>query len=222
MSAPSSTVDRYLEAIYCISFEGDVVRPGHLATWLSVSPPSVSDAVQRLRRDGWIEVRHDRSIVLTPEGLTVASNLIRRHRILERWLTDGLHLDWAAADEEAEKLSSSISDQLIDRIDESLGRPHTCPHGNLIPGREAPYGELMALAEVASGSRVIVRRISEVAEHEARDFLAKLAHHGISEGSVVSLIHASPLDGDLQVAISDQTFVMSRREASLVWVEASK
>lgn len=222
MSTPSSTVDRYLEAIYCISFEGDVVRPGHLATWLSVSPPSVSDTVHRLRRDGWIEVRHDRSIVLTPEGLSVASNLIRRHRILERWLTDGLHLDWAAADEEAEKLSSSISDQLIDRIDESLGRPSTCPHGNLIPGRDAPYGELMALASVESWRPVTVRRISEVAEHEARDFLAKLAQHGICEGSVVTLVDGSPPVGDLQVSIGDRTFLMSRREASLVWVEDFK
>ncbi len=219
MSAPSSTVDRYLEAIYCISFEGDVVRPGHLATWLSVSPPSVSDSVHRLRRDGWIEVRPDRSIVLTPEGLSVASNLIRRHRILERWLTDGLHLDWAAADEEAEKLSSSISDQLIERIDESLGRPRTCPHGNLIPGREAPYGELTALAAVVAESRVVVRRISEVAEHEARDFLAKLAQHGIGEGSIVSVTDDFSPDGDVRVLVNERNIVMSKREASLVWVE---
>ena len=222
MGTISSTGEKYLEAIYCISFEGEVVRPGHLATWLSVSPPSVSDAIQRLQRDGWIHVRDDRSIELSPEGLGVASNLIRRHRILERWLTDGLGLDWASADEEAERLSTSMSDQLIDRIDASMGRPLTCPHGNLVPGREAPYGELTALANVQSGIPVVVRRISEVAEHEARDFLTRLSNYGICEGATISLVAATTDAGEVAVDIECKRFAITSSEARLVWVEESE
>jgi hypothetical protein len=107
--------------------------------------------MQRLQRDGWIHVRDDRSIVRSSEELAVASTLIQRHRILERWLTDGLGLDWGIEDEEAERLSTSIPDQLIDCIDEFLGRPRTCLRDNLVPGLESPYGELTVLANVDAG-----------------------------------------------------------------------
>ena len=131
----SSTVDKYLEAIFYIAAEGDVVRPSRLAHWLDVRPPTVTNALARLLRDGWIDSHDDRSVTLTDKGVDTASALVRRHRILERWLTQVLGFDWASADDEAERLSSSISDELIDRIDASLNFPSTCPHGNVIPGR---------------------------------------------------------------------------------------
>ena len=75
------------------------------------------------------------------------------HRLLERWLTDVLGLDWAAADEEAQRLASGVSELVADRLDETLGYPATCPHGNVVPGREPPYGELVALSDLQPGCR---------------------------------------------------------------------
>ncbi len=220
VSAHTATVDRYLQAIYCIAAEGEVVRPGRLAYWLSVAPPTVTNALARLRRDGWVELGEDRSVSLTDAGRETATALVRRHRILERWLTDVLGLDWASADLEAERLSSSISEEVVDRIDLSMGSPSTCPHGNVIPGRVAPYGALVALAELAPGTAAVVRRVSEVAEHEAPTLLTTLAAHAIAEGTPVTLVGVGE-DTSLTVRVGDRAFSLARAAAASIWVEVA-
>ncbi|MHB1209056.1 MAG: metal-dependent transcriptional regulator [Acidimicrobiales bacterium] len=218
-SGTSTTVDRYLETIYCVAGEGEVVRPSRLAQWLGVSAPTVSDAVQRLERDGWVTIAGDRSVQLTTQGHAKASSIVRRHRILERWLTDTLGFDWAAADEEADRLSSVISDDVIERIDESMGSPLTCPHGNPIPGRTPSYGRLTTLADLEPGTVAIVRRISEVAEHEARALLLSLHEIGVAEGShIVVSAHAS-LDAHLMVEIDERALALPSASAKWIWVE---
>ena len=217
----SATVDRYLEAIFYISSEGEVVRPGRLATWLSVSAPTVTEAMRRLQRDGWITIKKDRSIVLTDLGQESAANLVRHHRILERWLTDVLGLDWATADDEADRLSSAISDYLIDRIDASLHRPLTCPHGNAIPGRQAPYGQLTALAALPVGAPATIRRISEVAEHDARELLTMLAEHEIAEGTVVQVSEPASSPDEIAALGDGKRVMLSMAAAQLIWVEVA-
>lgn len=219
--APShtSTVDRYLEAIYCIAAEGEIVRPSRLTYWLDVSAPTVSDAVQRLKRDGWVEIASDRSITLTETGDRVATEIVRRHRILERWLTDSLGFDWAAADAEADRLSSAMSNEVVAQIDASMGFPSTCPHGNVIPGRVSPYGVLIALADLEPGTLVTIRRISEVAEHEARALLLMLAEHGIHEGSEVAVTHTDLGPNDVEIVISGKLLTLSIEAARLIWVD---
>ena len=222
MSTPhTETVDKYLEAIYYIAAEGEVVRPGRLAYWLSVSAPTVSDALARLRRDGWIEIGPDRSVTLTETGRTTATGLVRHHRILERWLTDVLNFDWATADVEADRISSSISDAVIDQIDVSMGSPATCPHGNVIPGRAAPYGVLVALADLEPGTPATVRRISEVAEHDAPALLSTLAEHSIHEGSEVTVAPADVGPGEVALVVRGEPFTLALDAAQLIWVETS-
>lgn len=215
----TATVDKYLEAIYCIAGEGEVVRPSRLAYWLAVSAPTVSDALQRLKRDGWVELGADRSVTLTKSGETTATALIRRHRILERWLTDVLGFDWGAADVEADRISSAISDVVVNQIDLSMGSPSTCPHGNVIPGRSAPYGELVALADLWPGKAATVRRISEVAEHEAPALLSMLADHAMKEGSEVNVAAPSNETDDVAITIAGEPLTLSREAAQLIWVE---
>jgi DtxR family Mn-dependent transcriptional regulator len=216
--ATSTTVDRYLESIYCIEGEGETVRPSRLAVWLGVSAPTVSVALQRLSRDGWIDVAEDRSVVLTPAGQVAASAIVRRHRVLERWLVDVLAFDWATADVEAEGLAVAFSDAVVDRLDRSMGLPTTCPHGNPIPGRAPGYGELVALASLQPGVAAPIRRISEVAEHEARALLTTLADHGIEEGSVVEVLGAPTAD-TLSVRCADDRFELPTPAAGWIWVE---
>jgi DtxR family Mn-dependent transcriptional regulator len=220
MTGPhSATVDKYLEAIYCIAGEGEVVRPSRLAYWLGVSAPTVSDALQRLKRDGWVVLGADRSVALTEIGARNATALARRHRILERWLTDVLNFDWAAADIEAERVASSISDAVVDQIDLSMGSPSTCPHGNVIPGRVAPYGELVALADLEPGTPGFIRRISEVAEHEAPALLLMLAEHSIKEGTEVNVSDASLALDEVAITIAGAPLTLSMEAARLIWVE---
>jgi DtxR family transcriptional regulator, Mn-dependent transcriptional regulator len=214
----TSTVDRYLETIYYIAAEGDVVRPGHLSAWLGVSAPTVSEALRRLERDGWIATAKDRSVTLTATGERVAASIVRRHRVLERWLTDVLHFDWAAADIEAERIAVSVSDEVIDRIDVSMGAPTTCPHGNAIPGRTPAYGTLVAIGDLAPGVPARVRRISEVGEHEGPLLLQLLAGHGIGEDCpVVVVAHADA--GSVSVRARDVEVELPASAVGTIWVE---
>ena len=130
-----------------------------------------------------------------------------------------LAFDWAEADAEADRLSSAVSDAVIDRIDASMGRPLTCPHGNAIPGRTPRYGELVSLADLEPGTPAHVRRISEVAEHEARTLLRSLQDAGIREGShvVVSAEIADPTV--LSVDVSGRTLTIATTAARWIWVE---
>ncbi len=83
--------------------------------------------------------------------MALASGVVRVHRLLERWLTDVLGFDWATADNYAQEIAPGMSDDVAERLDEHLGRPTTCPHGNVIPGKTAPYGELESLARADAG-----------------------------------------------------------------------
>ena len=218
MPRRTATVDHYLETIYCIAAEGEIVRPSRIADWLDVSAPTVSVALQRLARDGWIEIAVDRSVMLTPAGETAASSIVRRHRVLERWLTDVLGFDWATADIEADRLASAVSDDVLARVDDSMNHPTTCPHGNPIPGRDPPYGRLIALVDLEPNAPARVERISEIAEHEARQLLRQLAEYGVETGTEVSLASgAAP--GSLDVLIKGRNVTLATATARMIWVE---
>jgi DtxR family Mn-dependent transcriptional regulator len=215
----SETTERYLEAIYYIEHEGEVPRPGRLAEWLGVSAPTVTVSVQRLARDGLIRIAGDRSVELTDGGAEAAATIVRRHRIVERWLTDVLGFDWATADLEAQSLTHGMSATVLERIDESLGRPTTCPHGNVIPGRTPPEGRrLVRLIELEDGDRARVARISEVAEHEAPQLLHLLDERGIVPGIEVGIISRTPSGWNLTAADAQTT--VDPATARAIWVEA--
>lgn len=213
------TVQHYVETIFYISNEGETVRPSRIAQWMSLSAPTVSVTLARLARDGWIEVAKDRSVVLTDRGEELASKIVRVHRLLERWLTDVLRMDWASADEEAQRLAPGIGPEVADRLEEHLGHPATCPHGNVIPGQPAPYGELVSLAEVEPGGAVVIRRISEVAEHDAPDLLRHLDELGMVPGTEVTIVAGETGLGAIPVEIGSRRTALGPDVAALIWAE---
>src|SRR5437667_4781987 len=156
LGAPSDVIAHYLEAIYYIRAEGEPPRSARLADWLGVSRPTVTAALRRMTRDGMVRMNSHKEIELTAAGRKAAEAIVRRHRIMERWLTDVLGLDWVAADEEAARLEHAVSDLVEHRLWETLGRPTRCPHGNPIPG----YAELnraeVRLSSLAPGVRAEV------------------------------------------------------------------
>lgn len=217
--ARTDTVDRYLETIFCIEAEGETVRPSRIADWLEVSAPTVSVALQRLDRDGWIEVAADRSVTLTEAGTAAATEIVRRHRLLERWLTDVLGFDWAQADVEAHRLAPGVSDVVLARLDLSMNYPATCPHGNAIPGRTPPYGDLIALPDLEPDVVATVQRISEVAEQEAPHLLRQLAEQDVGTGTRVRLRDHGAAPGLVEVCVEDRTISLSTATARRIWVE---
>ena len=95
---PSEVVSRYLEAIYYMWAEKEPLRSARLADWLGVSRPTVAVGLRRMTRDGLVRMNGRKEVELTAEGMRAAESIVRRHRIMERWLTDGLGLDWVTAD----------------------------------------------------------------------------------------------------------------------------
>ena len=190
-----ATVASCLEAAYHTAHEGEIVRPSRLAEWLGVSPSTVTGVVQRLCAQGLPVIRPDHSLTLTAQGVTVASVIVRRHRAVERWLTDEIGLDWAAADEEAGRISHAFSDQLTYRILAKPGEPVTCPHGNEIPGVDGSARGLVNLADLVPELVAPVPRVSEVAEREAPQLLSPLDRGGLRIGVELAVIRPSGLGG---------------------------
>src|SRR6202158_3690495 len=169
---PSEVIAHYLEAIYYIRAEGEPVRSARLADWLSVSRPTVTVALRRMSRDGMVRLNARKEIELTAKGLRMAEAIVRRHRIMERWLTDGLGLDWVTADEEAARLEHAVSDVVEKRLYEALGRPATCPHGNPIPGYSKTARHEVRLTKLDVGAPASITRVSEVVAREGSLLLA--------------------------------------------------
>lgn len=217
-SLRDETVKHYLETIYYIDHEGERVRPSRIAEWMAVSAPTVSTTLRSLEKDGWIRIGADRSAALTAKGRRLAEEIVRVHRLVERWLTDRLGLDWASADEEAQRLAPAFSAEMADRLDEHLGGPSTCPHGNVIPGRAAPYGALIPLPDLEPGTWAFVRRISEVAEHDAADLLRLLDASGVLTGTRVR-VTTTAAAGAISVEVGPGTIALGTTVARAIWVE---
>ncbi|MGH7641009.1 MAG: metal-dependent transcriptional regulator [Candidatus Dormibacteria bacterium] len=217
-SALSSAGARYLEATYYIAHEGETVRPSRIAEWLGVSAPTVTGGMQRLHEQGLLEFNPDRSLRLTPLGESRAADVVRRHRVVERWLTDSLGLDWATADQEAGRMSHCFSDQVLERIYRSLGRPTTCPHGNEIPGAGMAPRRLVSLFELEPEVAAVISRISEVAEHEAPQLLRLLDADGLKPGTKVE-VQREPGADALTVLVAGRQVALGFRAARSVWVD---
>src|SRR6202022_1456915 len=127
---PSEVIAHYLEAIYYIRAEGEPVRSARLADWLSGSRPTVTVALGRMTRDGIVRLNAHKEMELTARGAEAAAAIVRRHRIMERWLTDVLGLDWVTADAEAERLEHAVSEVGEETFYRSLGRTKAFTHVN--------------------------------------------------------------------------------------------
>lgn len=215
--APTEVVSRYLEAIYYMWAEKEPLRSSRLADWLSVSRPTVAVGLRRMARDGLVRMNGRKEIELTARGRREAESIVRRHRIMERWLTDGLGLDWVTADTEAARLEHAVSDVVERRVYESLGRPATCPHGNPIPGHSTASPKEVRLSVLKTGDRASLTRVSEVAEREAPRLLAYLHDRNLTPGREVTVIDADEVGKTLRVKVVGKEVTLSHEIASRVW-----
>ena len=214
---PSEVISRYLEAIYYMRAEGETVTNARLAEWLGVSRPTVTAGLRRMARDGLL--RHDsgKEVLFTEEGETQAAAIVRRHRIVERWLTDSLGLDWVVADEEAARLEHTISEVVEQRLYEALGRPSSCPHGNPIPGHSEPVAGEVRLASIVGGAATVTR-ISEVAEREAPSLLHYLYERNLVPGTRIALLAVDGVGNTIRLGAAGSEVTLSLDTATKVWV----
>jgi DtxR family Mn-dependent transcriptional regulator len=168
--------DEYLQTIYWLEEAGLAITGAHVARAMQVSPPTVSEMVGRLEADGYISRNDDRSLAFTEHGREHAAGVVRRHRLIERFLTDVLGIPWDEVHEEAERLEHAMSPVLEERMLSAIGDARTCPHGHPIAAGKREPG--VPLADVEEGARVRILRF----ENEAEDLLHYLKGAGVEPG----------------------------------------
>ncbi len=219
------TTEAYLEIIYMMAAERQPVIGARLAESLHVSRPTVTATLKRMVREGLIKTSAHKEIQLTAKGQGIAEHLQRRHRVVERWLTDVLGLDWAKSDAEAHQLEHAMSDEVAELLNKHLGYPATCPHGNPIPGNvRMPYGDndkVFQLSNAKEGAHLQVTRVSEYAENVA-ELLDYLGSRGVVPGAHLTVSEIAPLEGPLTFKIRDRVISMSRQVAGFVWVKRAE
>jgi DtxR family transcriptional regulator, Mn-dependent transcriptional regulator len=192
----------YVQAIYEMAEDDLTVAQARLAERLGVSRPAVSQMMQRLGRQGAVEVR-GRSVRLSAHGQAHAESAVRRHRLIERLLTDRLGLGAAEAHAEADRLEHAMSPSVDDALDHYLGHPTTCPHGNPIPGSGYRIPNAVSLISAPSGYIVYVERIPERLE-VTPGVLDLLERIGLLRGARATMLAADDNSARVRNARGDE------------------
>ena len=200
MPDPSEAVQDYLKAIHRLGGDVNVVFPADIAATLGVKAPSVTGMLKRLADAGRIEYTPGAGAKLTEVGLAEALRVIRRHRLIELFLTQVLGLDWSEVDAEAEALEHAISPRLEQAIAAHLGEPHEDPHGHPIPtaSGELVHRDLKRLSEFREGQSVVVRE----AQDDHPDRLRRWRELGLTPGTIVRVVSYQPLDDLFEVDVA--------------------
>jgi DtxR family Mn-dependent transcriptional regulator len=218
MDETTPAIQDYLAAIYDLAGTDKPVIGARLARHMHVSAPSITEALRRMQKDGYIRVGTRKEVRLTTKGLGIAETMARRHRLIERWLTDELGLDWSRAHDEAHRLEHSLSPVVEERLAEKLGMPSTCPHGNPIPGMPAPEAHRpIPLNQAPAGHPFVVERITEEAEAD-RQLLRFLWESGIRPGSRVVVSEIAPYAGTVSIDLDGRTVTMGLSASNKIWV----
>ena len=193
MSSDTATVaeEEYLQILFWLHEAGLPMTGANVARAMQLSPPTVHEMGGRLERDGYITRDKDRTIAFTSSGKEEAEQIVRRHRLIERFLTDVLNVPWDEVHEEAERLEHAMSPSLEERMLAAIGDAKTCPHGHPIIAGARLSG--VPLADVELGAKVKILRF----ENEAEDLLHYLKSSGLEPG----------LDGQLAERDDEQVVV---------------
>jgi DtxR family Mn-dependent transcriptional regulator len=204
--------EEYLQTIFWLQEAGLPMTGANVARAMQLSAPTVHEMVGRLERDGYITRGADKSISFTAEGLEHAEAIVRRHRLIERFLTDVLKIPWDDVHEEAERLEHAMSPKLEERMLAAIGDAKTCPHGHPITPGDRIDG--VPLADVQEGAKVTVLRF----ENEAESLLHLFKHEGLALGKQGKV---AEVDADhVVVAFDDGNATLTRSVSETVSVLA--
>lgn len=221
---PSATVENYLKAIYqaqaSLTDESALVPMGHLAASLGVVPGTATTMVKTLSESGLVRYEPYAGVRLSPAGERLAALVLRRHRLIELFLVKVMGMSWTEVHDEAEHLEHAVSDRLIDRIDEMLGRPAVDPHGDPIPGPEGTVDRLEydSLLTCPLHAEVTVRRVSD----QDSEFLRFVERQDLKPGTVVRVEERDTAADSVRLrGPSDREIIIGARAASKVLVHPS-
>jgi DtxR family transcriptional regulator, Mn-dependent transcriptional regulator len=210
-------VEEYLQTIESLTEEGVPVLQARIAERLGKSAPSVSEMLDRLRSEGYVNPT-GRTVTLTKQGRAVAQSVIRKHRLAERLLVDIIGLPWHLVHEEAGRWEHVMSDDVEARLVELLGDPSTCPHGNPIPGsanRAATFSHQVRLAEAVPGQTVRFERLTEAVEQDG----ASLRY--LDDAGLTATVTTRGPDGTLMLDVDGRMLALGNDLCQRLFVVAA-
>jgi DtxR family Mn-dependent transcriptional regulator len=214
MAQEQATVaeEEYLQIIFWLQEAGLPMTSANVARAMQVSAPTVHEMVGRLEADGYVTRDADKTLAFTETGLQHAENIVRRHRLIERFLTDVFDIPWDQVHEEAERLEHWMSPVVEERMLKAIGDAKTCPHGHpIFTGQREPA---VPLADVEEGARVRVLRF----ENEAEDLLHYLMDSGLTPGLEGTVQTSTP--DEVAIEVDGARYSVSRSVAETVSVAA--
>jgi DtxR family transcriptional regulator, Mn-dependent transcriptional regulator len=215
---PTDKEREYLEVIYYLASRNEPVIAARLARWMGVQPPTVTVILRQLEEKKKLITRSAHGeIHLTPEGYTLAEAMVRRHRILERFLVDVMGMAWHQIHEEAVRLEHALSPAMEARVTALVGHSATCPHGNPIPGNAEGYEGSTRLIDAVPGRGFAIKRIVEEAEEDT-DLIRYLQANDLIPGAEFSVVAVSPAHG-VTLRRPGQAVGVSHEIAELLWGE---
>jgi DtxR family Mn-dependent transcriptional regulator len=220
------SVDEYLETIYFLAFPIGEYRPltvgsptlaARVAEMLGVSRPSAGEMLKRLEKEGLIERGKHKEALLTKKGRARAERVVRKHRIIERLLTDFMGYTAAEAHVHADELGDTFTDDMVDRISEKLGHPDRCPHGWPVDPEfeQRENANLVALAELPEGAKATIVRL---AEHDG-DLLHWFYDEGLVPGQKIELSEAQPEAGQFRLRLDGREQSVGEKAAAGLFVK---
>ena len=215
MEKLSITIEDYLSLIYVLERDNEPVVGAHLAELLGVTPPTVTNTLKRMLRDGLVSM-DEKGTHLTEAGWDSARSVMRRHMLTE-WMTVRM-LPWSKLHQEAHNLEHAISAEVEAALLEELGHPQTCPHGNPLPGCEEAVASWVPLTRLASGEQVIIRRIHELAEQNT-ELLTFLESGGIKPGVQVTVKEVLGFNQTITLDVHGQSVTLGFATARYVFAE---
>ena len=209
-------MEDYLAAIYRVQQRGQRSTTGLIASRLGVSAASATAMFQRLAAEGLVEYKEYAGVCLTQKGQQAALDVIRRHRLAERFLTDVLEIPWDRVDEMAHRMEHALPKEVIEGFDRLLGNPTTCPHGYPIPSADGQVVEqpVRPLDELQPGEEAVVVRVLE----DDPELLRYLGSRGLVPGARVQVLERPPFDEPITVRVNEQEQSVGRRVAESVFV----
>lgn len=227
----NDSVEEYLEAIYSFNEKGELARNIELAKRLRVAPPSVTQMIKKLTNEGLVIYEPYKGVMLTGKGMAFAQKVVRKHRLLERFLHDFLGLGRNKVHDEACKLEHSLSDEVAAALCKALEQPDTCPDdGNPIPPCPLDVDDCEQCAAVGEeeGSFKLLTELSNLKPGEEGEIAfirggttacQRLLDMGLTRGTRVRVVNAAPFRGPVEVEVRGSTLAIGRGLASHVFVE---
>ncbi len=213
--------ENYLKAIAEAQAEGETVISASLARWLNVSPPAVSTALRRLKRDNLIEVAKEGQITLTPGGRSIAEGILNRHHLIERMLAEIFGMEWFKVHEEAEQLEHAVSAEFERRLQEKLGDADAaCPHGNRVSFDTPEDRRQRGWRPLDEFNANMSVRVMSVFERDTK-LLEYVNDLGIRPGAVLN-VRILNYDDTLGLTIGDTPVLLGRSAARRIWASEVK